>query len=488
LEFLISTCDRRSPTVQSTHEQTTKSKNTKAAPATSANLVLDINAFGAESMDRIPHELVTNIQAHLDVAACKDFASTVEAITRSGYGHSSPSLSHHKKLRDLVTRNKHIAALYNAYATVQAASEARVTHRLPIFIEVEGPEQAQLSYVRTGDKGPEYIAICVAKAQEQAMIQVRQEQHKDAEAIHEPKTDGITSVFDNRGIDYERVQVAEQTSVEDQESMTSAEAAKQRWQVHPTSEVAMTDMPHITTETGQTKSKTSGSNNIISQQVDPRTVRELWSQPPTNNHLFIMPITNPEKFPVHRLQTVQAQYYPSAKVINMLAHRDINGDIVQVTADLQDGPVNHILINDYRIISALGLREGTHDTIILHEDQFRQDETFIINVSSRKELQNLESFIVGELQSARHTYLHWLDFRSAANPNRGPYIHEARMIAVQLGRRASDVWREIEGYWQLEQGSEGRRYREGRIRYLGEDPNFAEGIARTTENATSMWT
>jgi hypothetical protein len=292
-----------------------------------------------------------------------------------------------------------------------------------------------------------------------------------------------TREFSNRGIAPEVVQDTEQTNLRDDRLMILAEAAIQHQQAHSTPEVAMTDDQHIAAQPDEVKSTAAepGTSSAVSTQAD------MQHESPKDHHIYVKPVTNPEDFPVHRLQTVQAQYYPSTKVPNMLVHHDSNGDVFQVTADLEDGPVNFIMINDARIISALGICEGTNDTIKLQEDEFRKDETFIVSVDSRAELKNLDNFAFGELQSARHAYLHWLDHRGAADPRRPPYIQEARMLAVKLGRRAPDVWREIDGYWELEHGKEGRKYREGRMKYLGENPIYEEGTERAAKDAVSMW-
>lgn len=85
---------------------------------------------------------------------------------------------------------------------------------------------------------------------------------------------------------------------------------------------------------------------------------------------------------------------------------------------------------------------------------------------------------MGELVSARHAYLYWLDERRTADPRHGPYAAEAKAIARKTGRRWMDVMREVERVWELEQGSDGGEYRGNRVGYLGEDPVYEEGAEK----------
>jgi hypothetical protein len=64
-------------------------------------------------------------------------------------------------------------------------------------------------------------------------------------------------------------------------------------------------------------------------------------------------------------------------------------------------------------------------------------------------------------------------------------VAEARLLAPRIGRRAGDVWREIGKVWSLEQGSGGRRFRENRMEYLGEDPEYGGGEERRSQRG--MW-
>jgi hypothetical protein len=171
----------------------------------------------------------------------------------------------------------------------------------------------------------------------------------------------------------------------------------------------------------------------------------------------------------------------------MWTHRNLDGTVVKVTADMQDGPVNHLIIKNARIITALGLREGTNDFITTHKEFFRLDETFLIYLFPDQRPRNLKNFVVGELLSARHAYLHWLDYRGSADPARPPYAQEARVLATRLGRRAPHVWKEVDEYWQLEQGNGGRMYRKNRLKYFGEDPTFTETARESRKDVPNMW-
>jgi len=195
----------------------------------------------------------------------------------------------------------------------------------------------------------------------------------------------------------------------------------------------------------------------------------------TPNTILVIPITNPSAFPIQRIQEVQSQRYPSAIITNMLCHKTFSGPITQVTADIEDGSINHLFIRDPRFISALGLVAPNFDTIYLDTNKLKVDETFTIRILPGQRPQKLDEWIMGVLVSARHAYLYWLDERRTADPKHAPYATEAKAIARKTGRRWPDVMREIEVVWRPEQESNGKHYREDRTRYLGEDPTFPEG-------------
>jgi len=188
-----------------------------------------------------------------------------------------------------------------------------------------------------------------------------------------------------------------------------------------------------------------------------------------------IPVTNPFAFPIERLREVQEGRQPSTHIVDMLVHKTPSGPITQVTADVQDGSINHLFIRDSRIIDALGFGAPDFDTIKLDTVKFRLDETFTIRVFSGQKPKKLENWIMGELKSARHAYLYWLDERQSADPRTPPFAAEARAIARKTGRRWPDVMKEIEHVWKLEQGRCWNEYRYNRARYLGEDPMYPEG-------------
>ncbi|KAH7093379.1 hypothetical protein FB567DRAFT_515229 [Paraphoma chrysanthemicola] len=210
------------------------------------------------------------------------------------------------------------------------------------------------------------------------------------------------------------------------------------------------------------------------------------AQPTHKPNELITPIVNPEAFPINRIQDIQALRYPLARITGVWAHRKTCGDVVQVTIDMQDGPVDHFIINDARLITAFGLREG-NDFITVHEPYLRHMETFNIRIFPNQRVCSMKAFVVGEMVSARHAYLYWLEFRGSADPKGEPWVQEARRIATQIGRRALDVWKEIDGYWQLEHGSGGRMYRENRMKYLGEDPVIHENDLHEKKMTMSVW-
>ncbi|KAH6633493.1 hypothetical protein C7974DRAFT_452827 [Boeremia exigua] len=204
------------------------------------------------------------------------------------------------------------------------------------------------------------------------------------------------------------------------------------------------------------------------------------------NTTLLIPITNPSDFPIQRLQEVQSDHQPSTHITNMWCHKTPTGAITQVTADIQDGSINHLYIRDPRWLRALGLAAPDFDTIHFDSAQLRLDETFKIRIFAGQRPQRLENWIMGELIGARHAFLYWLDERRSAYPTSGPYAAESKAIARATGRRALNVMKEIEGVWELEQGSDGKEYRENRIRYLGEDPTYPAG-AEERRNVRSMF-
>jgi hypothetical protein len=207
------------------------------------------------------------------------------------------------------------------------------------------------------------------------------------------------------------------------------------------------------------------------------------------NTTIAIPITNPSDFPVERIQEVEAQYQPSTKITHMLCHKAPSGPITQVTADVEDGSVDHLIIRDPRIIEALGLTAPDFDTIFTDSADItaylRPRETFLLNVLPGHRPQDPTEYIVAELVSARHPYLYWLDERRSADPTVPPYAAEAKAIARKTRRRWPDVKFEIEEIWDFEHdGDEAKSYRANRLELLGEDPTYPEGAEWVPR---SMW-
>jgi len=206
----------------------------------------------------------------------------------------------------------------------------------------------------------------------------------------------------------------------------------------------------------------------------------------TSTHYSMVSVKNPEDFPLERIQIVQSRHYPSTRITDIWAHHETASDnVIQVIADIDQGPIDHLIIRDPRLISALGLREGLHDTLTLRPSELYMDETFKIKIFPGQAFKDPTAWVAGELVSARNAYLHWLDNRNSVDPKVPPSAQEIRTLAVQLGRRAPHVWQEVKKMWDLEQGNGGRHYRENRIRYLGENPVYPEGEEK--RSAQGMW-
>jgi hypothetical protein len=228
--------------------------------------------------------------------------------------------------------------------------------------------------------------------------------------------------------------------------------------------------------------------------VDPETALPPPPPSPIQPALFldagvdgnctIVPVQNPDAFPVDNIQEVQAEYYASVRIIDMCIHHDGEKAVTQVTATMDKGPVNHLIIKDPRIITSLGFREPPYDTICLQPNS-RLDETYQIHIQPGQVPRDPKAWIVGELVSARHAYLYWLDSKQTADPVAPPTIAEAKILAPKIGRRAKDIWMEIERCWKFEQGSSGKRYRENRMEYLGEDPTYPQGDEKRSRRG--MW-
>lgn len=426
----------------------------------------------------------------------KEFTNTTNNLMR--LGNKKPKLvePRRQKLRDIIAKNVHIAKLYNRYAAKHAESEKRLTYRLPIFTDLE---QHDLSGGDDGEKQEE-----LKENQTVSDIKIRPDFAKEANG--EERVVEQTEEANDREMEIDQANrpIVGSQSIERDNNKNGREGDAEMMSINalPRTKAPTAQRRHVHFAPKVTKSqeqamstfkqvkKTDTVVTTDTPKTAPRAAlslrQPLQSVQPGSTHVQITPVTNPEAFPIKRVQVVQSQYYPYAKIVNMFTHRDPHGEVIRVAADMQDGPLNHSTIHDGHIITALGLRNGDGDKIQVQENAFKMHETFIIIVSPGQRVKNLNNFIVGELRSARHAYLHWLDYRGCTDPERPPFAQEARAIAVQLGRRAHDVWREIDSFWQLEQGNGGKLYRKNRLKYLGEDVRYEVNIERK-KGMRSMW-
>ncbi|KAL6158634.1 hypothetical protein ACJQWK_04195 [Exserohilum turcicum] len=275
----------------------------------------------------------------------------------------------------------------------------------------------------------------------------------------------------------------------------------------PPAEACDTDHEHLTTKQSLTGSENmaalaptspeSASSLIAMHGSSPRhsptsslsalPTLQIDIAPDDNRETHtIIPIQNPEAFPLSRIQEIQASFYPSAAILSMWTHVNTANQIIRVTADLANGPVDHLLIQIPHIISSLGLREPAFDTITLQPSP-RVDETYKIRILPHQNPKDPNAWVVGELVSARHAYLYWLDERQCSDPKGRPSAAEARAIAVRTRRRAWDVMGEIERYWEMESGSGGKKVREMRGLLLGEDPVYPSSGEGGQRGVRSLW-
>ncbi|CAO2655491.1 Nn.00g042940.m01.CDS01 [Neocucurbitaria sp. VM-36] len=452
------------------------------------------------------------IEALLSDDVAKEFTNTVNHIIRLGGRKPKLLEARRAKLHDLVMRNKQIVSLYNAYATLQLGSEKRLTYRLPLFLELEPNEYGEMQLGEHGLMSRKVGDTALEAEKMSSMV------YTDPSVPREKSLEQAPQAVDRANIQREGY-----TPQEDEPNMTrDAEQASitmrrineiggavscptygrvgQPRMHHHIENIPMPPVQaHLvgrvaTSEFAEVEHK--GSRPVRLDQEPPATVdtcRSVQSSPHRQNYdqngisrrSIIVPVQNPEEFPTQRIQEVQSQYYPYTKIVAMWVHCDAKGTATQVTADVDSGSIDHVLINDARLISALGLREGHQDTISLDDSKFRADETFTINVLPDQQTKDPKAWIIGELVSARHAYLYWLDHRRSADPKVPPYTQEAKVLARQLGRRTPEVWREVRDMWALEQSGGGRRFREHRGKYLGENPSYPLGEERSP--SVSMW-
>jgi hypothetical protein len=373
--------------------------------------------------------------ALLPEAAAKELVNAMRIIITKGGRQRQWLDMRRQKIRDLLQKlgDREVVRVYNEFATAHEQVEKRLTFKLPLMEELEGEgreveevDEARddtVSYGAREDNAREDAAIGSA-LQEVVRLEVARDPDVELDDIPSPSTLQPSAIGD----------------------------------VHPETALSPPPLPLIQPS--------------------------LFLDAGVDGNCTIVPVQNPDAFPVGNIQEVQAEYYTSVRIIDMCIHQDGEYAVTQVTATMDKGPVNYLIIKEPRIITSLGFREAPYDTICLQPNS-RLDETYQIHIQPGQVPRNPEAWIVGELVSARHAYLYWLDSKQTADPVAPPTIAEAKILAPKIGRRASDVWMEIERCWKIEQGSSGKRYRENRMEYLGEDPSYPQGNEK--RSLRSMW-
>jgi hypothetical protein len=370
-----------------------------------------------------------------------------------------------QKLRDLLEgMGNEAVRLYGEYARMQVASERRVTYKLPLNREDE--ERAEEEEMLT--------RLEVQKAAElRELSEERDVQQKDpiCQAVDQDTGEGEMVMMLQTAVELGEYTLEE--ALEEQElinKITNRDTEMENATVIQSIETQPTDR----------ESPVSPSP----QAASPRPAGITCDKHTTTDTVCTMTtIRNFDDFPLKRVQEVQAQYYPSTLILAMQIHRDDTGSVTQVTADIADGSVDQLQINNPRLLTAIGVHLPHYDSILLQPEP-RVDETYKICILPGQRRNDPNAYIVGELIPARHAFLYWLDSRNAADPKGQPTAAEARMLARKIGRRGLDVMNEIERYWNLEQGNGGRHYRENRMKFLGEDPSYPKDKEVKSRN---MW-
>ncbi|KAG9184951.1 hypothetical protein G6011_11781 [Alternaria panax] len=375
-------------------------------------------------------------------AIARDLMNTMRSILTLG-GRKQRLLDMRKqRIKDLLEElgSNEAIRVYNEFATAHGQVEERLTFKLPLVEELEvGKEEVTES--EDPDDDSDYHSA--------------QEDLNEEEIVAHDTTQKEAEVEVSVGPDIEMEDILPETAQVSAMHDASSETVP--------SPSAPTPKPPQQTPVGV----------ACERHIDGRCT--------------VVAIQNPEAFPLMSIQEVQAEYYPFTRIVDMQVHRDEIDHVTQVTATLVKGPVDHLIINDPRIITLLGLRQSPYATICLQLDS-RIDSTYQIHIQSGQRPRSPNAWIVGELISAWHAYLYWLDSRRTANPKAPPTAAEARLLAPRIGRRAGDVWREIDTVWGFEQGSGGRGFRENRTTYLGEDPSYGGDHGdRERRSRRSMW-
>jgi hypothetical protein len=370
----------------------------------------------------------TILSTLITAEVAKSLTSTMKLVIQLGSGGKNHKVieARRQKIRDLLkgVGDGEVLRLYGEYAKVQIASEKRLTYRLPLV----------------GD--------------EDDRTTVEAEGRRDVSEVPTAADEMVKDTAEEDG-------VATEEGVHGQGLVVPTEDDDAEMEDAPIMESIETQL--------------TGRDTALSPS--PYTPRPMLEGIPCGKHATAeracttITVQTPEDFPITRIQEVQAQYYPSTHILNMEIHRAANNQVSQLTANIADGSVDHLVINNPRIITALGVHLPPYDKI-LPQHETRIDETFRIRILPGQRRSDPTAHITGELIPARHAYLYWLDSRGSADPKGPPMATESRMLAKKTGRRAFDIMNEIERYWHMEQGSGGRRYRENRKMYLGEDPGY----------------
>jgi hypothetical protein len=367
-----------------------------------------------------------------------------------------------QKLRELLEgmANKEAVRLYGEYARMQVASEKRVTYKLPLNREDEGRAEEEELLTRL-------------EARKAAELKELSEERDMQQKEPIGQTGATRDVGETPAENVEMMMML-QTAV-GSGLLTVEEALEEQALINEVRnrDAEMEDAPIVQSiETQPTIRDTEPSPSPQASQAMPAGT--TCDKHTTADTVCTMTtIQNFDDFPLKRFQEVQAQYYPSTLILAMQIHRDDTGSVTQVTADIADGSVDQLQINNPRFLAAIGVHLPPYDSILLQPEP-RVDETYKIRILPGQRRDDPKAYIVGDLIPARHAFLHWLDSRRSADPKGPPTAAEARMLARKIGRRGLDVMSEIMRYWKLEQGSGGKHYRENRAKYLGEDPSYTE--------------
>ncbi|EAT78277.2 hypothetical protein SNOG_14406 [Parastagonospora nodorum SN15] len=479
--------DSRSPTIEpTTLPDQTPGATEAMTPRISTSVPSD------EPSAKMLADMKHDIEVQLEATTRKEFHNAVNGLMWIGGRKIKAVEPRRQRIRHVVSSNKQIARAYAEFATAHRVGEKRVTFQLPLVEtneeQGEGQTDIERKAANSGEPGVEM--------EEDVMVGLKMDKRTDEDKRQASREKSMEGVGEQVVFDIRQAGQVARTPQKQRQKARSSKSKEQGDVGAPAAgteseDVEMTDTTYPASEASHPQMQTPIElpvlqRSAMGKQIAKRPKQSPWSGLPAAEHSVLVPVTNPEAFPVERIQVVQSQHYPSAKIMSMQTHRDIQGGIGQVTADIQDGPVNRLLIKDYRLVQALGLLHGANDTIAIRTFDLRFDETFEIILLPGQRPKDLKNFVVGELVPARHAYLHWLDYRGTADPKYAPFAMEARYIAVQLGRRAMDVWKEVDGYWQLEQGSGGSAYRRNRLMNLGEDPVY-EGNGKRTLTFMSMW-